>query len=628
MFFDSLTLKTTAKEVSKVKRTIFIGSLVSLLIASLVGCGLLPTGPEIGEIQISSVPPGATIWLDGECTDKSTPETFEGVDAGKHQIRLVKADYVDWTKEVTVDNGKTAYITAYLVGMPATLIVLSDPSGASIWLDWDDTGQTTPDTLTGLEPKSHNVKLKLEGYHDWSGCVDLEPNQTDTLDVVLEQLPGPATLIINSDPVGADIWLNNEPTGVSTPDTISNLSPGYYMVKLTKPGYADWRTSVTLDNNEVEVIEADLRRLPMLVVSSNPSGAQIWLDGEDTGKTTPDTLQSLSTGYCQLKLSLFGYFDWEESYHLTYDQVEVVDVPLEQLPEVIFAYTRNDTLWQIDTGSGLPATELADDYREVLANPLAWSPDGRYLSYVCDSGICILRESGGQEALLEFAESKRAYDFSWSNDGTKQANGNYHEGIYVYDVISGNLERIYTTGGYTYDHNPVYSPGDSLIARVHHEYGYRAWIRLMRADGSNSHTVSERFSTSYDEHLDLAWISPDEVLFKVSNVGIYLLNVRTSESEVVVAQTVSRLRVSANGKRYAFISGSGRSLYWQKVGDWSPANLVSYDIGTIYHLDWGPDNDFLICWTSEGVYLVNLHGSAQLLVPVNGGTGGVSVKPN
>src|SRR5690554_2581707 len=42
-------------------------------------------------------------------------------------------------------------------------------------------------------------------------------------------------------------------------------------------------------------------------VTSDPSGARIFLDGEDTGKTTPALLEQVKTGSHQVTVALDGY---------------------------------------------------------------------------------------------------------------------------------------------------------------------------------------------------------------------------------------------------------------------------------------------------------------------------------
>ena len=47
----------------------------------------------------------------------------------------------------------------------------------------------------------------------------------------------------------------------------------------------------------------------ILVVQSTPAGAQIWIDGTNTGKATPDSIKNLSAGNHALTLKFDGYKD-------------------------------------------------------------------------------------------------------------------------------------------------------------------------------------------------------------------------------------------------------------------------------------------------------------------------------
>ena len=50
-----------------------------------------------------------------------------------------------------------------------------------------------------------------------------------------------------------------------------------------------------------------------LAVVSTPAGAQIWVDGTNSGKVTPDTVKNLSAGTHALILKLDGYKDTAQS---------------------------------------------------------------------------------------------------------------------------------------------------------------------------------------------------------------------------------------------------------------------------------------------------------------------------
>jgi len=61
-----------------------------------------------------------------------------------------------------------------------------------------------------------------------------------------------------------------------------------------------------------------------IYLTSNPSGAQIWLDGTNTNKTTPDTLKDVSEAVHTVTLSLADYDDTTFSISVSAGQVSVV----------------------------------------------------------------------------------------------------------------------------------------------------------------------------------------------------------------------------------------------------------------------------------------------------------------
>ena len=66
--------------------------------------------------------------------------------------------------------------------------------------------------------------------------------------IVFPEEPVDAAIYINSNPVGASIFLRNDFTNKITPAWIENLTPGaYYRVTLKYDGFVDTTVSVRLD---------------------------------------------------------------------------------------------------------------------------------------------------------------------------------------------------------------------------------------------------------------------------------------------------------------------------------------------------------------------------------------------
>jgi serine/threonine-protein kinase len=95
-----------------------------------------------------------------------------------------------------------------------------------------------------------------------------------------------------STPDGAKVEIDgwSEPNWV-TPFTASNLAAGFHLVSFTKAGYLTQSRGVETTAGKSLQIAADLApAVSTIVVSSNPQGAGIWLDGKDTGRVTPAQL--------------------------------------------------------------------------------------------------------------------------------------------------------------------------------------------------------------------------------------------------------------------------------------------------------------------------------------------------
>ena len=66
-------------------------------------------------------------------------------------------------------------------------------------------------------------------------------------------------------------------------------------------------------------------------VSSNPSGASIYLDGSYQG-TTPFTINNVKAGSHKIKLELTGYLEWSQTIDVAAGQTSPVTAPLTQIP--------------------------------------------------------------------------------------------------------------------------------------------------------------------------------------------------------------------------------------------------------------------------------------------------------
>jgi hypothetical protein len=214
-----------------------------------------------------------------------------------------------------------------------TIDIQSNPAGAAVYLDGKNTGYKTPATISGVVAGSHTVRCSLSGYTDQSQTVTVNAGQTTSVTVTLQsQAPVTGSISVSSSPNGARIYLDGADTGYITPRTIGGVTAGAHTVRCSLTGYTDQSQSVTVNGGRTSTVKIYLvRQAPVtgsISVISSPSGARIYLDGTDTGYTTPKTLSSISAGTHTVRCSKSGYPDQSQSVTVTAGQTSEIVMEL------------------------------------------------------------------------------------------------------------------------------------------------------------------------------------------------------------------------------------------------------------------------------------------------------------
>jgi hypothetical protein len=114
------------------------------------------------------------------------------------------------------------------------------------------------------------------------------------------------TINITSTPTGAQIWLDGDNTGQVTPATIE-ATAGFHDITLKLAGYSDIilsHLSVTAGKETLITEGTTFKTLGSLTIESEPAGAEIWLNGSNSGQVTPATIGSLQSGSYEITLKL------------------------------------------------------------------------------------------------------------------------------------------------------------------------------------------------------------------------------------------------------------------------------------------------------------------------------------
>lgn len=212
-----------------------------------------------GSLQVSTIPGGASVYIDGVYSG-TTNTAIGNIPPGKHRVLITKAGYEDYEEWVLVSIKQVTFIEKNLVPLSKSsdgaLIIISDPPGASVFIDGQFRGTTEtgrPLELTGIKPGTHTVYMSIRNYEDNTTTIDVHPGEIIPVSVRLNPSPMPqdcGKLILNTEPAGADIYIDSKFVGV-TPATIDSVCSGKHTYRLVLEGYQDYSSDVELIPGQV-----------------------------------------------------------------------------------------------------------------------------------------------------------------------------------------------------------------------------------------------------------------------------------------------------------------------------------------------------------------------------------------
>jgi len=302
---------------------------------------LLLLGEKFGTIDVSSTPAGAAIFLGGSDTGQVTPATIEEVEPGSYEVGVRLDGYVNFSQTVTVEKKQAATVSANLT---AHTIAVTNPGAGDVWvkgqnynINWTVGGsgqvnvmlQPQGNTENPVSPslrlmanRSHAIQNRMAGadgiqkdadsklsfgskeYRTKDLNPDLNlsrPDQSNPGMQALPQLrlrsPGEvrpmdiANMLIELLRAGAVVQTiaTSTPNDGTHPWTAPNGVPnaGNFVVRV-----ASAITNAVFGLSPQFWITA----VGSIQCNSNPTGADIFLDGTDTGFNTNKKLNNIPVG--------------------------------------------------------------------------------------------------------------------------------------------------------------------------------------------------------------------------------------------------------------------------------------------------------------------------------------------
>lgn len=218
--------------------------------------------PSWGTIQITAIPSGARIAVDG--VDSGVAPKVVDAPSGVRQIRISAPGLKTWESSVVLKAGEALNVGPIALGQPdAELTLTSVPSGAEVTVGGKHRGRTPLrlDLASGVE---HELVVNSPGYATWTQKVFAEAGKKLAVAAKLESVG--ARVTIQGEPNGAQLFIDGVDRG-HTPQSLE-LSAIEHRVEVRKQGWVPFTSSVTPSKGLDRTIQYRLAPEDSLVLAS------------------------------------------------------------------------------------------------------------------------------------------------------------------------------------------------------------------------------------------------------------------------------------------------------------------------------------------------------------------------
>lgn len=287
------------------------------------GCGENTPKDKRAALQINSTPDEAKVFIMGKEIGVTPFKAM--VPPGTYLVKLEKLNYKpSWVKVVCSTSDKKA-VEVQLQPVTAYVMIRSNPAATKVEINGQVVGET-PIVLPNQTVGQHSAMLKKQGFVPREITWMIEDGRPQLINAELSSNIG--TLVINSNPAGARVIVDERPMG-QTPFK-STFEQGGHKIKVELSGYFPQEESIIIEKNKTVSKSMNLQIMPgTLTVESRPAGANLTVNDKQYGQT-PATLKDLPPGTYKVKIEMDGCDPAEQSVVVAPGQDTKVTLALDR----------------------------------------------------------------------------------------------------------------------------------------------------------------------------------------------------------------------------------------------------------------------------------------------------------
>jgi outer membrane receptor protein involved in Fe transport len=227
--------------------------------------------PQLALIQVSSNPPGATIFVNRRDLGAlgTTPRRL-ALAPGKATVLLDLPGYRSVAVPVELAKGAERQIAPALERIYGGVVFRGLPPGATVRENATDGPLVDVGTsATRLVPGRHVFLISAPDHVPARVAIDVPPDATTTLDVPLAPLPSPrGAVVVRANLDGALVRIDGREMGFS-PAVIEGVPAGERLVEVEHEGRETFRARVVVETGRRTYLEVKLRREQPLIEAAN-----------------------------------------------------------------------------------------------------------------------------------------------------------------------------------------------------------------------------------------------------------------------------------------------------------------------------------------------------------------------
>jgi hypothetical protein len=160
--------------------------------------------------------------------------------------------------------------------------VTTNPSGAVVKIDNEFKGTTTTGDIE-LDKNACVLQISKKGYVVQTHRVDLKHGVVNNFhySLVRETSPQLFTMSIDTEPEGANIFVDGEPLGISPQK--KQYPSGTYKIRLEKEGYETKEMEIALDSDIINTYPLTKLKKAKIAIRVAP-WAKVYIDGKEIGQ--------------------------------------------------------------------------------------------------------------------------------------------------------------------------------------------------------------------------------------------------------------------------------------------------------------------------------------------------------